>query len=65
MNNARSIHNELISFRVPNQIKERLEHYAEREWVGVSDIVRNGVRQQLELLSEKHDNPKQPKAWSV
>ena len=59
------IGNEFITFRIPNQIKEKLEHYAEREWIGVSDIVRSGVKQQLQYLAEKHDSPNQPKTWSV
>ena len=57
--------NQFISFRVPNTIKEKIEHYAEREWMSTSDICRLGVKKALEELSERHDSPNQPKTWSV
>lgn len=60
-----TISNEFITFRVPNTVKNQIEHYAEREWVSVSDIVRSGVKQQLQELSVKHDSPNAPSNWSV
>ena len=48
---------ESITLRVPIGTKERLEHYAELDWINMSDIVRRGIKQQLEILSEKYDSP--------
>jgi predicted DNA-binding protein len=61
---ARHIHNDTISVRIPNMVKKRLYNVAEQSWCGVSDIIRNGIKQQLLLLEDKKDDQR-AKHWSV
>jgi hypothetical protein len=60
-----TISNEFITFRVPNTVKDKIEHYAEKDWVSTSEICRRGIKHQLQELSDKYDSPNAPKSWSV
>ena len=60
-----TISNQFITFRVPNDIKERIEFYAQQDWVSTSEICRRGIKHQLQELSTKYDAPDRPKTWSV
>ena len=55
-----TIYNTHLGIRVPNQIKEELEQYAEQELISVSDILRQGLMAQLEIRREKMKSK-----WSV
>ena len=46
-----TISNEYITFRVPNTVKDKIEHYAEMDWVSISEICRRGIKHQLQKLS--------------
>ena len=61
---ARHIHNDIVSVRIPNMVKKRLYDAAEESWCGVSDIIRNGIKQQLTMLEDKKDDHR-AKHWSV
>jgi len=60
-----TISNEYITFRVPNTVKDKIEHYAEKDWVSTSEICRRGIKHQLKELSNKYDSPNAPSKWNV
>ena len=61
---ALSIHNLTLTVRVPNTVKDELYEVAEDRWCSVSDIVRSGIRQQIQEHKEK-TNSQRPRQWSI
>jgi hypothetical protein len=64
---AKHIHNEIVSVRIPNMVKNKLYDIAEQNWCGVSDIIRRGIKQQLTLHNEEQIklNQHRTREWGV
>lgn len=60
----RDTSNKHIAFRVHQQVKDRLERFAEYDGLSISDICRRSVLQTLREHEQKLNGNK-PSAWSV
>jgi predicted transcriptional regulator len=49
-----------VNLRVPSDVYDKLDHIAEQRWTNISNVIRQGIRKELEandeLFSEEYLN---------
>ena len=64
MQEYNQIQNEHLGIRVPTVLKDRLQRYADKEFVKSSVIIRRALINEIERLKKIYDEDV-PKTWSV
>ena len=41
-----------VNLRVPDEVYQKLDHIAEQRWTNISNVIRQGIRKELEANDE-------------
>ena len=64
MEQQSKLHSSNIGVRVTDSTKERLNRFAQMEYLPLSSLLRRAIREELQKLSQKYE-PDRPTAWAI
>ena len=64
MEHKSELHSSNIGVRVTDSTKERLNRFAQMEYLPLSSLLRRAIREELQKLSQKYE-PDRPTAWAI
>lgn len=64
MEQPNDLHSSNIGVRVTKSTKDRLNRFAQMEYLPVSSLLRRAIREELQKLSQKYE-PNRPSAWAI
>ena len=64
MEHKSELHSSNIGVRVTDSTKERLNRFAQMEYLPLSSLLRRAIREELQRLSQKYE-ANRPTAWLI